>query len=103
MTNDQGHPDVKVNCAHLITFLSSQHLMNSIDSSPPKEAAPTHATTQTRSPHLTPTAASEQVSARPMYRLNMDQVYSWGLRGVAFLIVGIILFVAAIYYGLINP
>jgi hypothetical protein len=36
-------------------------------------------------------------------RLTVEQLYTWGLRSIASLIVSSILFVAAIYYGVINP
>lgn len=46
----------------------------------------------------------QQVTQKqPRNKLTTEQLYTWGLRSAALLILSSVLFVAAIYYGLINP
>lgn len=48
-------------------------------------------------------AAKQLPKSQSRKKLTVEQLYIWGLRSTALLIVSSILFVAAIYYGLINP
>lgn len=61
--------------------------------------------TQSRSPEQMAEEVEphQAVPSQSKWRLTAEQLYAWSFRIVVLLIVSSILFVAAIYYGLINP